>query len=36
MDFREIGYGGMERIVLAEVRHQWRALVNTEMSLQVP
>jgi hypothetical protein len=35
MDIREIGWGGMDWIDLAENRHQW-ALVNTVMSLQVP
>jgi hypothetical protein len=36
VDPREIGWGGMERIVLAEDRDQWRALVNTVMNLRVP
>jgi hypothetical protein len=29
MDLREIGWGGMNWIHVAEDRHQWRALVNT-------
>jgi hypothetical protein len=32
MDIREIGWGGMEWIDLA----QWRALVNTVINLRVP
>jgi hypothetical protein len=36
VDFREIEWGGMELINLAQDRDQWRALVNTVMSLQVP
>jgi hypothetical protein len=36
MDLREIGWGGMNWIHLAQVRDQWRTLVNTIMSLQVP
>jgi hypothetical protein len=31
MDLREIGWGGMDRIDLAQYRDQWRALVNTVM-----
>jgi hypothetical protein len=31
MDFREIGWGGMDWIDLAQDRDQWRALVNTVM-----
>jgi hypothetical protein len=33
MDFREIGWGGMDWIDLAQGRDQWRALVNTVMNL---
>jgi hypothetical protein len=33
---KEIGWGGMEWIDLAEDRDQWRALVNMVMNLQVP
>jgi hypothetical protein len=36
MDLREIGWGGMYWIDLAQDRYQWRALVNTVMSLRVP
>jgi hypothetical protein len=36
MDFREIGWGCMDWIDLAEERDKWRALVNTVMNRQVP
>jgi hypothetical protein len=36
MDLREIGWGGMDWIDLAQDRDQWRALVNTVMNLLVP
>jgi hypothetical protein len=36
MDLREIGWGNMDWIGLAQDRDQWRALVNTVMNLQVP
>jgi hypothetical protein len=36
MSLREIEWGVMVWIVLAEVRDQWRALVNTGMNLLVP
>jgi hypothetical protein len=36
MDLREIGWGGMDWIDLAQDRDQWRALVNTVMNLQFP
>jgi hypothetical protein len=36
MDLREIGWGDMDWIDLAQDRHQWRALVNTVMNLRVP
>jgi hypothetical protein len=36
MDLREIGWGGMEWIDLAQDRDQWRALVNMVMNHQVP
>jgi hypothetical protein len=36
MDLREIGWGGLDWIDLAEERDRWRALVNTVMNLRVP
>jgi hypothetical protein len=36
MDLREIGWGGMVWIDLAQDRDQWRTLVNTVMNLRVP
>jgi hypothetical protein len=36
MDVREIRWGVMDWIDLAQDRDQWRALVNTVMSLLVP
>jgi hypothetical protein len=36
MDLREIGWGGMDWIDLAQDREQWRALVNTVMNIRVP
>jgi hypothetical protein len=36
MDLREIGWGSMDWIHLAQDRDQWRALVNTVMNLGVP
>jgi hypothetical protein len=35
MDLREIGWGGMDWIDLAQDRDQCRALVNTVMNLRV-
>jgi hypothetical protein len=35
MDLREIGWGGMDWIDLAQDRAQWRALVNMVMNLLV-
>jgi hypothetical protein len=35
-DRREIGWGVMDLIDLAQNRDQWRALVNTVMNLRVP
>jgi hypothetical protein len=35
-DLREIGWGGMDWIHLAQYRDQWRALVKTVMNLRVP
>jgi hypothetical protein len=36
MDLREIGWGGVDWIDLAQDSKQWRALVNTVMNLRVP
>jgi hypothetical protein len=36
MDLGEIGLGDMDWLNLAQDRDQWRALVKTVMSLQVP
>jgi hypothetical protein len=36
MDLREIGFGDVDWINLAQVSDRWRALVNTVMSLRVP
>jgi hypothetical protein len=36
MDLREIDWDGMDWIDLAQDRDQWRALVNTAMSLRLP
>jgi hypothetical protein len=36
MDLREIQWGDVEWIDLAQDRDQWRALVNTVMNLLVP
>jgi hypothetical protein len=36
MDLTEIGWDGMDWIVLAQDRDQWRALVNTVMNLRFP
>jgi hypothetical protein len=35
MDLREMGWGGMDWINLAQDRGRWRALVNTVMNLRV-
>jgi hypothetical protein len=36
MDLREIGWGGVGWIDLAQDRDQWRALVNRVVNLRVP
>jgi hypothetical protein len=36
MDLREIGFGNVDWIHLAQDRDRWRALVNTVMNLRVP
>jgi hypothetical protein len=33
---REIGWGGMDWIHLAQNRNQWRSLVSTVMNLRIP
>jgi hypothetical protein len=35
MDLREIGWGGMDWVDLAQERDKWMALVNTVMNFQV-
>jgi hypothetical protein len=36
MDLREIGWHGIDWIDLAQIRDQWRTLVNTVINLRVP
>jgi hypothetical protein len=36
MDFREMAWGGMDRIDLAKDWEWWRALVNIVLNLRVP
>jgi len=35
-DLKEIGWEGVDWILLAQNRDQWQAVVNTVMNLQVP
>jgi hypothetical protein len=36
LDFRQVGWYGMDWINLAEDRDQWRAVANTVMNIWVP
>jgi hypothetical protein len=36
MDLREVGWGHVDWIDLAQNRNRWRALVNSVMNLRVP
>jgi hypothetical protein len=36
MDLRQVGWGGMDWISLAQDRDRWRSLVNVVMNLWVP
>jgi hypothetical protein len=36
MNLSEIGWDGVDWIVMAQDRDQWRALVNTVLNLLVP
>jgi hypothetical protein len=36
VDFREIGWGGVDWIGLAQDRDKWKAVVNAVMNLRVP
>jgi hypothetical protein len=36
MDVKEIGWGGMDWIDLAQVGDQWRTAVNTVMNFLIP
>jgi len=36
MDVQEVGWGGMDRIYLAQNMNRWRALVNAVMNIRVP
>jgi hypothetical protein len=36
MDLREVGWGGVDWIDLAQDRNRWRDLVYTVMNLRVP
>jgi hypothetical protein len=36
MDLKEVGWGGMDWIDIAQDRNRWRAIVNVVMNLRVP
>jgi hypothetical protein len=36
MDLREVGFGDVDWIGLAQDRNRWRALVNSVLNLRVP
>jgi hypothetical protein len=36
LDLRVVEWAGMDWILMAQDRHQWRALVNLVMTFQVP
>jgi hypothetical protein len=36
LDILEIGWGGVDKIGLAQDRDKWRALVNAVMNIRVP
>jgi hypothetical protein len=36
MDLREVGWGGVDWLRLAQDRDRWRALVYTVMNIRVP
>jgi hypothetical protein len=36
INLREIGWGGMDWIYLAQDRDKWRAIVNAVMDLRIP
>jgi hypothetical protein len=36
MNVREVGFGGMDRIYLAQNKEQWRVLVKAVIKLRVP
>jgi hypothetical protein len=36
MDLGEVGWGGVDLIVVAQDRNKWRALVNSVLNLRVP
>jgi hypothetical protein len=36
MDFKDVGWGGMDWIDVAQDRDRWWALVNVVMNLRVP